>query len=98
MWLYWCVYTVSGTVAITGAGADDSSKQLDERNKGRVSKNCTLFTDCIIEIKDTLIDNAKYIVVVMSMDNLIEYSDNYSKICGSLWQYDRVDPNNNNIS
>ena len=32
------------------------------------------------------------------MYNLIEYRDNYSKICGSLWQYDRVDPNNNNIS
>ena len=75
---------VSGTVAITGAGADDASKQLDERNKGRVPKNCTIFTDCIIEIKDTLIDNAKYIVVVMSMYNLIEYSDNYSKIRGSL--------------
>ena len=23
----------------------------------------------------------------MPMYNLIEYSDNYSKICGSLWQY-----------
>ena len=23
----------------------------------------------------------------MPMNNLIEYSDNYSKTCGSLWQY-----------
>ena len=29
------------------------------------------------------------------MYNLIEYSDNYSKTSGSLWQYDRDDPNNN---
>ena len=29
------------------------------------------------------------------MYNLIEYSDNYSKTWGSLWQYDRDDPNDN---
>ena len=29
----------------------------------------------------------------MSMYNLIEYSDNYSKTLGSLWQYCRDDPN-----
>ena len=31
----------------------------------------------------------------MPMYNLIEYSDNYSKTSGSLWQYDRDDPNDN---
>ena len=29
------------------------------------------------------------------MHNLIEYSDNYSKTSGSLWQYYRDDPNDN---
>ena len=29
------------------------------------------------------------------MYNLIEYSDNYAKISGSLWQYYRDEPNNN---
>ena len=29
------------------------------------------------------------------MYNLIEYSDNYSKASGSLWQYYRDDPNDN---
>ena len=38
-------------------------------------------------MNDTQIDNAKDIVVVMSMNNLNEYSDNYSKTSGSLWQY-----------
>ena len=37
------------------------------------------FTDCISEINNTQIDNAKYIDVVISMYNLIEYSDDYSK-------------------
>ena len=31
----------------------------------------------------------------MPMYNLIEYSDNYSKISGSLWQYYRDKPNVN---
>ena len=36
----------------------------------------------------------------MPMYNLIEYSDNYLKTTGSLWQYYRVEPfigNNENI-
>ena len=31
----------------------------------------------------------------MPMYNLIEYSDNYSKASGSLWQDYKDDPNNN---
>ena len=31
----------------------------------------------------------------MPMYNLIEYSDNYSKTSGSLFQYYKDDPNNN---
>ena len=32
--------------------------------------------------------------MVMPMYNLIEYSDNYSKISGSLWKYYRNERNN----
>ena len=46
-------------------------------------------TDCITEINKIQIDNAKDIDVVMPMYDLIEYSDNYSKTSGSLWQYYR---------
>ena len=31
----------------------------------------------------------------MSMYNLIEYSDNFSKTSGSVWQYCKDDPNDN---
>ena len=68
---------------------------LDERNKGVICKNCAPFTNCISEISNTQIDNAKHIDVVMPVYNLIEYSDNYSKTSGSLWQYYRDDPNDN---
>ena len=58
---------VSGTTIITGAGADDSAKRLEEKNKGVIFKNCAPFTDCISEINNTQIDNAKYIGVVMPL-------------------------------
>ena len=38
---------------------------------------------------NTQIDNAKNIGVITPTYNLIEYSDNYSKTSGSLWQYYR---------
>ena len=41
------------------------------------------------------IDNAKDIDIVMPMSNFIEYSDNYSKPSGSLWQHYKDDPNDN---
>ena len=41
----------------------------------------------INEINNTQVDNAKDIDIVMPMYNLIEYSDNYAKTSGSLWQY-----------
>ena len=39
------------------------------------------------DVNNTQTDNAEYIDIVMPMHNLIEYSDNYSKTSGSLWQY-----------
>ena len=53
------------------------------------------FTKCIKEIKNTQIDNVKGIDV-MSMYNVIEYRNNYSKTSGSLWQYFRDELGLNN--
>ena len=85
---------VSGTV-IVGAGADAAAIATDRNNKQAIFKNCTLFTGCITEINNTQVDNAKDLDVVMSMYNLIGYSDNYSKISGSLCQLCRDEPNDN---
>ena len=86
---------VSGTITITRAGNDDAAWRLDERNKGVIFKNCAPFTDCISEINNTQIDNAKYIDVVMPIYNLIEFSDNYSKKSKCLGQFYRDYPNDN---
>ena len=89
-----CIF-VKGTITITGAGDDDAAKRLDKRNKGVILKNCAPFTKCISRINNTDADNAQDIDIVMPMYNLIEYSDNYPKTSGSLWQQYKDDPNNN---
>ena len=58
-------------------------------------KNYAPFTNCISETNNTQVDNAKDIDIVMPMFNLIEYSDNYAKTTGSLWQYFRDEPDDN---
>ena len=70
---------VEGKITINGA-----ARQADERDKGVAFKNCAPFTNCISEINNTQIDNAKDIDIVMPMDSLIGYSDNYSRTSGSL--------------
>ena len=64
--------TVNNTAA--GAAANNTNKKV-------IFKNCAPFTNCISKINNT------QIYIVMPMYNLIEYSDNYSKTSGSLWQY-----------
>ena len=43
---------VKRTITVTGAGHDDTAKQLDQRNKGVIFKNCAPFTKCISTIKN----------------------------------------------
>ena len=69
--------------------------EQNERGKGEIFKNCTPFIKCISRVNNTDTDNAQDIDIVMPMYNLIEYSDNYSKTSGSLWQYYKDDPNDN---
>ena len=80
-------------ITLQGAAVNNNDKKV-------IFKNCAPFTNCISEINNTQIDNAKDIDIVMPMYNLIEYSDNYAKTTGSLWQYCKDIPardNNNEI-
>ena len=70
---------VKGTISVNNTTAADAAAKK-------------LCTNCISEINNTQIDNAKDIDIVMSMYNLIEYSDNYAKTSGSLWQYSKDIP------
>ena len=85
---------VKGNISINntaGAGA-----AANNTNKKVIFKNCASFNNCISKIKNTQIDNAEYIDIVIPMYNLIEYSVNYSKTSGRLWQYCKEIPAVNN--
>ena len=86
---------VKGRITITGARNDVAARRPDERNKGVIFKNCASFIICKSEINNIEINNAKDIDIVMTMYNLIEYSDNYSKTSENLWLYYRDKPNDN---
>ena len=76
---------VKGNITVNNTAADGAA--ANNTNKKVIFKNCAPFTNCISKINNTQIDNAEYIDIVMPMYNLIEYSDNYLKTSGGLWQY-----------
>ena len=85
---------VKGTITVNNTAAQGAA--ANNTNKKVIFKNCAPFTNCISEINNTQIDNAKDIDIAMPMYNLIEYSDNYAKTTGSLWQYCKDIPARNN--
>ena len=89
---------VKGTITVKNTAAVDAA--ANNTNKKVIFKNCAPFTNCISEINNTQVGNAKDIDIVMPMYNLIEYSDDYPKTSGSLCQYCKDIPvisNNNNF-
>ena len=65
-----------------------------QKNKATAFKNNAPFINCISKINGVKIDNAEDLDVVMPMYNLLEYSKNYKKTTGSLWNYYRDEPSN----
>ena len=70
--------------------------------KKLVFKNSAPLINCISKINGIKIDNVEDIDVLVPMYNLLEYSKNYKKTTGSLWNYYKDQPNsstdNNNIT
>ena len=61
-------------------------------------KNCALFRTCDVTINDEHIEKAEYLDIVIPMYNLLEYSDNYQDSTGSLYQFKRDEPPDNNAN
>ena len=80
---------VIGDIKVTNIAADTNV----------AFKNCAPFTRCI---NDEHIETAENLDIIMSMYNLIEYSDNYSDSSGSLYQFKRdespINDNNNPLN
>ena len=66
----------------------------NKKNKAVAFKDNAPFINCISKINGVQIDNAEDLDVLMPMYNLIEYSKNYRKTAGSLWNYYRDEPSN----
>ena len=77
---------VKGRIAVTRPNNNAYDKKL-------ALKNNAPFISCISKINDELIENAEDLDIVMPMYNLIEYSKNYRKTTGSLFNYYRDEPN-----
>ena len=61
-------------------------------NKELTLKNNAPFISCISKINGELVENAEDLDIVMPMCNLLEYSKNYEKTSGSLFNYYRDEP------
>ena len=85
---------VNGTILVNGLNP------RDRQNKPVILKNNSPFVSCLTRINGELIEDADDLDIEMPMYNLLEYSKNYRKTIGSLYNYyrdelnDDVDNNN----
>ena len=81
---------VKGTITVTSPGVNNNANNIrDKRNRPVILKNNAPFVLCITRINGELIEYADDLDIVMSMYNLLEYSKNYRKTIGSLYNYYR---------
>ena len=89
------------SITVTAPGVNDNANNIrDKRNRPVILINNVPFVSCITRINCELIEDADDLDIVMSMYNLLEYSKNYRKTIGSLYNYyrdelsDNADDNN----
>ena len=76
-------------VWVKGDVSADNEADNDNFDKRFAFKNNAPFMSCISKINGKLVENAEDLDVVMPMYNLLEYSKNYEKTSGSLFNYFR---------
>ena len=77
---------VTGKITVTNPDNNAYDKKL-------AFKNNAPFINCVSKVNNTLIDDAYDLDVITLLYNLLEYSKNYRKTTGSLWNYYRDEPN-----
>ena len=77
----------NGTITV------DGNNPRDRQNRPVILKNNAPFVSCITRINGELIEDADDLDIVMPMYNLLEYSKNYRKTIGSLYNYYRDELN-----
>ena len=81
---------VKGTITVTAPGVNNNTNNIrDKRNRSLILKNNAPFVSCITRINGELIEDANDLDILIPMYNLLEYSKNYRKTIGSLYNYYR---------
>ena len=81
---------VKGTITVTAPEANNGANNVrDKRNRPLTLKNNTPFVSCITRINGELIEDTNDLDIVIPIYKLLEYSENYRKTTGSLYNYYR---------
>ena len=87
---------VKGTITVTAPGVNNNANNIrDNRNRPVILKNNAPFVSCITRINGELSEDANDLDIVMPTYNLLEYSKNYRKTMGSLYNYYRDELSDN---
>ena len=78
---------LNGTITVAG------NQPRESQNRPLILKDNAPFVSCITRINNELIEDAHDLDIVISMYNLLEYSKNYGKTIGSLYNYYRDELN-----
>ena len=81
---------INGTITVMAPGANNGVNNMrDKKNRSLILKNNAPFVSCITRINGELIEDPDDLDIVMPMYNLLEYSKNYRKTIGLLYNYYR---------
>ena len=86
---------VKGTVTVNGV-VNGAENEILRRNRPLILKNNAPFVSCMTKINNEFIEDADDLDIVMPMYNLLEYSKNYRKTIGSLYNYYRDELSDDN--
>ena len=88
--------SVKGTFTVTAPGVNNNANNIrDKRNRPVILKNNAPFVSSITRINGELNEDVDDLDIVMYMYNLLEYSKNYRKTIGSLYNYYRYELSDN---
>ena len=87
---------VNGTIAVNGI-VNGVENEIVRRDRPLILKNNTPFVSCMTKINNEFVKDADDLDVVIPIYNLLEYSKNYRKTIGSLYNYyrDELDDDTN---
>ena len=86
---------VKSTITVNGI-VNGVENEILRRNRPLILKNNAPFVSCMTKINNEFIEDADDLDIAMPMYNLLEYSKNYGKPIGSLYNYYRDELSDDN--